>query len=128
MDPFTAYLFQQNPVATAGICLIKSTLAGFLSGLVFRLLRQRNRVAATFTAALVTPVVNTGIFVLGCLLISGTLSGFMQANNIGGSVVYFLLIGCAGFNFLFEAALNLILAPALGQLWHIAAHRFGTAD
>lgn len=31
MDPFTAYLFQQNPVATAGICLIKSTLAGFLS-------------------------------------------------------------------------------------------------
>ena len=24
MDPFTAYLFQQNPVATAGICLIKS--------------------------------------------------------------------------------------------------------
>ena len=128
MDPFTAYLFQQNPVATAGICLIKSTLAGFLSGLVFRLLRQRNRVAATFTAALVPPVVNTGIFVLGCLLISGTLSGFMQANNIGGSVVYFLLIGCAGFNFLFEAALNLILAPALGQLWHIAAHRFGTAN
>ena len=52
----------------------------------------------------------------------------MQANNIGGSVIYFLLIGCAGFNFLFEAALNLILAPALGQLWHIAAHRFGTAD
>ena len=68
------------------------------------------------------------LLVLGCLLISGTLSGFMQANNIGGSVVYFLLIGCAGFNFLFEAALNLILAPALGQLWHIAAHRFGTAN
>ena len=95
---------------------------------MFRLLRHRNRVAATFTAALVTPVVNTGIFVLGCLLISGTLNGYIQAHGDGESVIYFLLIGCAGFNFLFEAALNLILAPALGQLWHIAAHRFGTAN
>ena len=128
IDPFTAFLFQDNPVMTAAICLVKSTLAGYLSGLVFQLLCRKNRVAAIFTAALVTPVVNTGIFVLGCLFISGTLSGFMQANGIGGSVVYFLLIGCAGVNFLFEAALNLILAPALGQLWHIAARRFGTGS
>ena len=92
--------------------------AGFLSGLVFRLLRRRKRVAATFTAALVTPVVNTGIFVLGCLLISGTSSGFMQTNNIGGSVVYFLLIGCAGFNFLFEAASILFLPPHWAALAH----------
>lgn len=123
-DPFTAFLFQDAPVATAGICLIKSTLAGYLSGLVFKLLRDKNRVAATFSAAVVTPVVNTGVFILGCLLIKSTLEGFMAKNGFDGSVVYFLIIGCAGINFLLEAGLNLILAPALNQLWQIAARQF----
>lgn len=123
-DPFTAFLFQDAPVATAGICLIKSTLAGYLSGLVFKLLRDKNRVAATFSAAVVTPVVNTGVFILGCLLIKSTLEGFMAKSDIDGSVVYFLIIGCAGINFLLEAGLNLILAPALNQLWQIAARQF----
>ena len=31
----------------------------------------------------------------------------------GSSVLYFLIIGCAGINFIAEFALNLILAPAL---------------
>lgn len=123
-DPFTAFLFQDAPIATAGICLIKSTLAGYLSGLVFKLLRDKNRVAATFSAAVVTPVVNTGVFILGCLLIKSTMEGFMAKSGIDGSVVYFLIIGCAGINFLLEAGLNLILAPALNQLWQIAARQF----
>lgn len=125
-DPFTAFLFQDAPVATAGICLIKSTLAGYLSGMIFKLLKEKNRIVATFCAAIVTPVVNTGVFILGCLLIKSTLAGFMAESGIGGSVVYFLIIGCAGINFLLEAGLNLILAPALGQLWQIASRRFGT--
>lgn len=123
-DPFTAFLFQDAPIATAGICLIKSTLAGYLSGLAFKLLRDKNRVAATFSAAIVTPVVNTGVFILGCLLIKSTMEGFMVKSGIDGSVVYFLIIGCAGINFLLEAGLNLILAPALNQLWQIAARQF----
>lgn len=123
-DPFTAFLFQDAPIATAGICLIKSTLAGYLSGLTFKLLRDKSRIAATFCAAVVMPVVNTGVFILGCLLIRSTLEGFMAESGIGGSVVYFLIIGCAGINFLLEAGLNLILAPALNRLWEIASRQF----
>lgn len=123
-DPFTAFLFQDAPIVTAGICLIKSTLAGYLSGLTFKLLRDKSRIAATFCAAVVTPVVNTGVFILGCLLIRSTLEGFMAESGIGGSVVYFLIIGCAGINFLLEAGLNLILAPALNRLWEIASRQF----
>lgn len=124
-DPFTSFLFQDAPIATAGICLIKSTLAGYLAGLVFKLLKDKNRIVATFCAAAVAPVVNTGLFILGCLLIKSTLEGFMASAGIGSTVIYFLIIGCAGFNFLFEAAFNLLLAPALNQLWQLAARRFG---
>ena len=83
MDPFTLLLFQQHPIITAGICLLKSTLAGFLAGLAYRLLCPRKEVnteesknnafgkisrslLAVFVAAAVTPIVNTGIFILGC--------------------------------------------------------------
>lgn len=126
-DEFTGFLFQDAPIATAGICIIKSTLAGYLSGLTFKLIKSKNQVAATFAAAAVTPVVNTGVFVLGCLLIKSTLTGYMALKGIGGTVIYFLIIGCAGFNFLFEMAFNLLLAPALERLWHIASRRFGNS-
>ena len=122
-DAFTAFLFQSTPFMTAVICLLKSTLAGFLSGLVFKLLKGKNRIAATFVAAAVTPVVNTGVFILLCLCISGTINSFVAANEMGVSAVYFLIILCAGINFLFEMAINLLLAPALNTLYDVAKRR-----
>lgn len=58
-------------------------------------------------------VVNTGLFILGGLMMSGTIAGFMQSVGNTASVVYFLIIGCAGINFLVELGLNLVAAPAL---------------
>jgi uncharacterized membrane protein len=112
LDPFTAYLFQAHPFVTAMICLVKSTAAGYLSGLVYRLVRGKSRYGATFAGAAVTPIVNTGIFILGCLTIWGTMSELAGESG----VIYFLFIGCAGINFLFELAVNLFLAPALHRI------------
>ena len=121
LDPlFTGVMFDNNPIMTALICLGKSTLAGFLAGIVYRALRQKNEWLAIFVAAAVTPVVNTGIFVLGCLSIYGTMQ---QLTPAGQSVVYFLLIGCAGFNFVFEFAVNMLLAPALRRIVYIATRQ-----
>ena len=46
-------------------------------------------------------------------MMSGTIAGFMQSVGNTASVVYFLIIGCAGINFLVELGLNLVAAPAL---------------
>lgn len=119
MDPFTALLFQNHPLITAGICLVKSTLAGFLAGLLFKLLKRINSLFAAFVAAAVTPIVNTGVFILGCLTITGTINEYIGFAVGKGwlpsavSPVYFLFILCAGINFIFEFGVNLILAPAL---------------
>ena len=117
MDPFTAFLFNDHPVITAGICLVKSTLAGFLAGIVFRAIEKKNSLAATVTAAAITPVVNTGVFVLGCLLILGTIEGFVASAGLGVSGVYFIFIGCAGINFVFEFLVNMIFATALHRVY-----------
>ncbi len=116
LDLFTGTLFDEHPVVTALICLGKSTLAGFAAGWVFKLLSKKNEWLAVFAAAAVTPIVNTGLFILGALTIFDTMTQFTAE---GESVLHFLVIGCAGFNFIFEFAVNMIFAPALQRVIHI---------
>ncbi len=108
-DAFTFYLFSDVPVFTVVLCIVKGVAAGFVSGLLFKFLKNKNKYAAVFVAAAAAPIVNTGLFIAGGFMISKTLS----ALSGGKSVAYFLIIQCAGINFLVEFALNLILAPAL---------------
>lgn len=116
-DPFTAMLFEANPVLTALTCIVKSTLAGYLAGLVYRAVRKTKPLVATFLAAGVTPLVNTGVFVLGCVTMMKTVSGI--AEGAGQSFLYFVIITCAGLNFVFEMILNMALAPALCRVTQI---------
>lgn len=114
MDPmFTGVLFANNPIMTAIICLFKSTIAGFVGGIVYKALKKINPWVAIFSAAAVVPIVNTGLFILGCLAIYDTIAVNFATSS---SVLYFLVIGCAGFNFIFEFLFNVLLAPALGRV------------
>ncbi|MBR6681465.1 MAG: ECF transporter S component, partial [Clostridia bacterium] len=45
--------------------MIKGILAGFCAGLIYKLLEKKNRYVAVFASAIVAPVVNTAIFLLG---------------------------------------------------------------
>lgn len=126
MDAFTAFLFNAHPIVTLLICVVKSTLAGFLAGLVYKLLKNKNEILAVFLAAAVTPIVNTGVFIIGCFAILSTIESFIAVNQeFFGDVsgVYFLFIGCAGINFIFEFILNMVMAPAIERIIHIFARR-----
>lgn len=121
-DYFTAVLFENQPLATTALCLGKGTLAGLCSGVIYQIVKKKNEYAATFTAAVVAPVVNTGLFILGSLLF---LQDTLMANFVarGATIVYFLFISCAGVNFLVELAINLILAPQLYRVIGIIEKR-----
>ena len=114
MDPFTGFLFDNTPVMAALICTVKTTAAGLVGGIVYRILSKKNILLAVFVTAALVPTVNTGIFVLGCFLIYSTISEF--AAGAGYSAVYFILIICAGLNYVLELAINLIFSPALERL------------
>lgn len=114
MDAFTTILTQEHPFITFMLCITKSTLAGFVSGLVYKALKKFNSWLAIFISAIIAPVVNTSVFILGCLLMYKTLeSNFVQE---GSTVFYFLIIGCAGLNFIIELLINVVFAPALNKL------------
>ena len=126
-DTFTFLLFQDHPLITALICIVKGTAAGLCAGLVYRAVcgiqKKGASLAATFLAAATAPVVNTGLFILGALLVSDTLSANFVNAEAGETVIYFLVVVCAGINFLLELALNLIAAPAIFRLYQAFAKR-----
>ena len=114
VDSFTFLLIQDHPIYTALICLGKGAIAGLLAGYTYRLLKKKNEMVAVIAAAAVTPVANTALFIIGALFMQSTLTSNFLAE--GQTVMYFLVVVCAGLNFIFEFCLNLLVAPALARV------------
>ena len=105
-----------NPLGTVLTVLLKGTLAGFLSGLVYRAFSGRNESFATILAAIVCPVVNTGIFLLGCLVFFlPTITEWASAAG-QPKVGRFMIFVLVGANFLFELLFNIVLSPVIVRL------------
>lgn len=117
-DGFTNILFTAQPVATALICLVKAYLAGLGAGLVYKALKKVNSVLASVAAAAAAPIINTGIFVLGGLfLVNKTLEQNLTLFGAEGqTVTYFVIIVCAGINFIAEFIVNIIVSPAINTV------------
>lgn len=108
-----------DPLATVLVVLVKGTACGFAAGLVYKLLHKVNNVLAVFGAAVICPVVNTGIFLIGCqLFFLETVAGWGAAAGYENAASY-MFLGLAGINFLIEIGVNLVLAPVIVRLIHI---------
>ncbi len=105
-----------NMVGTIITVLVKGTACGLVAGIVYRLLSKWNSFAGVLGASLICPIVNTGIFLLGCQLFF--LDGITAWGTEAGytNVVAYMFLGLAGGNFIFELITNLILGPAAATL------------
>lgn len=96
--------------------LLKGILCGLAAGIVYKLFEKHNRYLAVMLSAVVCPVVNTGIFLLGCKLF------FMSAITEWGvaegfkNVAEYMFLGLAGGNFLVELGVNIVLAPVIMRI------------
>ncbi|MDR0446719.1 MAG: ECF transporter S component [Oscillospiraceae bacterium] len=118
-----AAFLQINALGTVILVLLKGICAGLAAGAAYKLFEKKNQVAATIAAAVVSPIVNTGIFTLGCYTI------FLPTMRewAGGSdnVTAFIFLTLIGGNFIFEFIVNLILSPAVVRIIKIGESRFG---
>jgi len=100
--------------------LLKGMGAGLVSGLVYSALKKVNETLACFVAAIVAPIVNTGIFIIGCrLFFFDTLTTWGQGSGFG-STWKFIIIGMIGVNFLIELAVNTVFASTIARLIKLA--------
>ena len=106
-------------LGTVVTVLAKGILCGLLSGLAYKLLENVNRYLAVAVAAVVCPVVNTGVFLLGCLIFfMDTIAGWGQAAGFADVGAY-MIFGLVGANFLFELGTNIVLSPVVVRLLNI---------
>ena len=110
-----AAFFSINALGTVVTVLGKGVLAGLAAGAVYRLLAEKSKLAATVAAAVVCPVVNTGIFFLGCVTFFLDAISEIAAGQ-GQNVFAFIIFVYIGGNFLFELLFNVVLAPVILRL------------
>lgn len=110
MDAGGNILWNVNPFLTAVVCILKGAAAGLASSLVYRALSKASDFVGAMAAAIVCPVVNTGLFCL-CLLLffRDTLTAWAGGNDL----VTYIFVSLIGINFLIELGVNLVIGPAI---------------
>lgn len=109
-----------DPLATVGVVIVKGVMCGLVAGIVYRLVAKINDVVGVLAAAVVCPLVNTGIFLLGCqMFFLETINGWAALYGYESAGSY-MIFGLAGFNFLFELGVNLVLGPVITRIIHLS--------
>ena len=118
ITPDAAWWMSLSAHGTVITVMIKGIAAGLAAGLVYKLLEKFNRYVAIMAAAVVCPIVNTGLFIAGCFIffMDSVKSG---AVGNGMSVFAFIMVFYVGLNFLFELLSNVIFSPVILRLLNI---------
>lgn len=96
--------------------LAKGALCGLAAGVVYKLLGSRSSFWGVLAAAIVCPIVNTGIFLLGCrIFFWQTIQAWGEAAGFANVGAY-MIFGLTGINFLIELGVNLVLSPVAARL------------
>ena len=120
-------LWNANPFFTALICFVKGTAAGVVPAMFYKTIIGKNtevgvgkKYIAASVAALSAPIVNTGLFVCGMLLLfMDTLNVWAGGSDIGSYIIFVL----AGINFSVEFVINIVLTPAIVRIVDIVKRK-----
>lgn len=115
-DPGGAMVFQANPVLCFLVVMGKGILAGAASGGIYKALHKVNPYIAMLCAAIICPVVNTGIFVV-CMF--AFFIDVLSAWAAGADVVGYVLTGLILANFVPELIINVVFSPAGQRIVHV---------
>lgn len=108
-------LWNANPFLTACICLVKGIAAGLAAGAVYRAIVGGSRahgrmMTGSIVAGVVSPLVNTGLFVLALTLLFHDILVTWAA---GSELIYYIVFVLTGINFVLELVLNLVLSTVI---------------
>ena len=103
-------------LGTVVTVLLKGTACGLVAGLVYSLLEKHGKLLAVIVAAVICPVVNTGVFLLGCqVFFLDTITEWAATYGFANVGAY-MIFGLTGINFLIELGVNIVLAPVITRL------------
>lgn len=114
-DPGGAMVFQANPLLCFLVVMGKGILCGMAAGAVYKLLANKNAYLAMLCAAIICPLVNTGVFLVCMLTLFPTV---LNAWASGGDVLAYMLSGIILVNFVPELLINVLFSPIGQRILH----------
>lgn len=113
-----AFWFGLSVAGTVITVMIKGIVCGYGAGLMYRILQRWNRYVAVIASAVICPVLNTSIFLVGCRLFFFDVVQSGAAAE-GMSTFAYLIIFFVGLNFVFELLTNIVISPAILRIINI---------
>ena len=110
-----------SPIGCVATLLLKGILAGLAAGFVYKALSKKHPIGAVTCAAVAAPVINSGIFFIGCYIF--VWDEILEAAKASGVGVAVLILGLVVINFVAELILNLILCPTILRIINIASKK-----
>lgn len=101
-----------NPIGTVLTVIAKGMVAGIVAAVIYKAIEKKNKTVAVVAAGIACPIVNTGIFLIGCYLffrdwliaVFGT-TGFAT-----------VITGLISVNFAVELGINMLLASVIVRI------------
>ena len=111
-----AFFLAFDVFGTIVTVMVKGILAGLGAGLVYHFTRKLGEQVAVLIAAISAPIINTGVFVLGCYVFFYDDIAVLAGS---GNIFPFIVTAFVGINFLIELGVNLLLSPCILRLINI---------
>lgn len=118
-----------NPVGAVLTVLVKGTAAGFAVDVAYTALQKINKYLSVIVSAVICPIVNTGIFLIGCkLFFMDTIESWAAAwaaeqGSSTTSILSYVIFGLVGGNFIFELIVNTVMSPVIVRITDIGLSR-----
>lgn len=116
--------FSFSIIGTLVTVLAKGICCGLAAGYVNTLLSRFNKTVAVIASAIVCPIINTGLFLLGSMIFfmpyADAIADLLKLPVSGFAVFTALAFG----NFLFELGMNAVLSPVMVKIINIADMTF----
>ncbi len=109
------FFFSVSPAGTVLACLLKTTLAGIVAGLVVKPFKEEKKIYGVILASALVPIINTGIFAIFCLIFFMPILQGMISDTMP-TVAAALFMGMIGVNFLLEIISTMILTPSIYKI------------
>lgn len=117
-DPATLGLItlhEWSPIFVFVICVLKTAVAGFTAGVVYKAMASKSETAATITASVLCPIVNTALFLVGMFtFFMPTLQAGAAADGKG--VIAYAILVLVGLNFIVEFITVIVLSVAVARI------------
>ena len=107
-----AYFMGFNAAGTIFTVMLKGILCGLGAGIIYKALVKKNPKTAAVAASVAAPCINTGIFIICCLIFFRQLGDFK-----------YIITAFVGLNFVIELIVNLLLSSAVIFLIRYAKRR-----